>query len=85
MLITSNQESARLAFPPVMPGMDCLFRLTAGARYLGGFVGDEAPFHTWLAEKTATWTTYIDCYAEACVSHPHSEYCGIQQSLQHEW
>ena len=61
------------------------FNLTTGHRYLGGFIGDQAPFEEWLADKVSTWVSAIQMISKASKNYPQSAFCGLQKSLQMEW
>ena len=37
-----------------------VFRVCTGARYLGGYIGDDKPKRGWLRDRTLTWERNIN-------------------------
>ena len=74
-----NYESALEYF------QDLSFTVTTGSRYLGGFIGEDAPLREWLRSKTEDWEAAISELASVCQKYPQSAYSGLQKLLQQEW
>jgi hypothetical protein len=72
-----NLEAARREFPE--------FTNTEGARYLGGFIGEEDARREWLREKAEVWKEAVLDLASAAPNFPQAAYSGLQKSLQQEW
>jgi hypothetical protein len=64
---------------------DLKFKVQAGSRYLGGYIGSQADRELWVQEKVSFWTSAVTDLAFATLSHPQTAFAGLQKSLQHEW
>ena len=41
-----------------------------GARYLGGYIGDDKSKQNWLRERTLTWENNINTISETAEKYP---------------
>jgi hypothetical protein len=74
-----NLERAKIA----LDGLG--FTITTGSRYLGGFIGEEAEFETWIEGEARSWGEAIGELALAAKHFPKTAYSGLHKSLQQEW
>ena len=58
------------------------FKVVAGGRYLGGFLGYEEGERTWLRTKAADWASAIKALTNTAHRHPQAAYLVMQMSLQ---
>jgi hypothetical protein len=79
VLSTANFARSKAEFA------DLGFKVTAGSRYLGGFIGEEASRGAWLEEEIQAWEECIQQSSSAAGIYPHSVYTGMQISLQAEY
>lgn len=64
---------------------DLNFRIQSGARYLGGYIGDEVKKEAWSEEKVHVWGNAIGAMILIARYQPQCAYAGTQRSLQQEW
>ncbi|MGL5814518.1 MAG: reverse transcriptase domain-containing protein, partial [Aeromonas sp.] len=81
-LITRHLDKANTAFPSTRHGSVII---TSGNRFLGGHIGSDTHFTSWLTAKIQTWATAIASLSTAAPRFPQSAYTGLQKSLQQEW
>jgi hypothetical protein len=74
-----NLERAKIYFA------DLKFKVTTGARYLGGFIREQSALKEWVEEKVQHWKGAVAELASAATKFPQAAYPGLQQSLQQEW
>jgi hypothetical protein len=61
------------------------FHISTRSRYLGGFIGEDVVFDSWVEEKTQKLAGAVDELALAAKNFPQAAYSGLQTSLQQEW
>ena len=64
---------------------DSQFQIKPGARYLGGFIGSQEAYTSWIGDKISFWTDAIGALAQAAHKYPQTTYAAMQKSLQQEW
>jgi hypothetical protein len=82
MIVTKFPDTARDLF--VQKG----FRpenIVAGARYLGGFVGDAELRKEFVREKVASLVSLLEEVANVAHLYPQSAYAALTRSVQHHW
>ena len=75
----SHKEEAIRLFGPLQ------VKVVKGARYLGGFIGDEGLEWEFIAEKTEFWAEAVEKLATAAKLDPQAAFAGFSKSLQCEW
>jgi hypothetical protein len=73
-----NLAAAKIEFK------DLGFEVVSGARYLGGFLGEDSEQKLWIEEKTSNWTDAVRELAKVAVRYPQTAYAGLTKSLQQE-
>jgi hypothetical protein len=69
-----NLERAKVYFA------DLKFKVTTGARYLGGFVGEQSALKEWVQEeKVQHWKGAVAELASVAHKFPQSAYSGLQR------
>ena len=61
------------------------FRVCTGARYLGGYIGDNESQINWLRERTLTWEKNINKISETAMKCPQESYATLVRAIQIEW
>ena len=61
------------------------FEVTTGARYLGGYVGNNTSKNRYIEDKVNDWCESIKIFASMAPSIPQLVYAAVSKSLQHEW
>ena len=61
------------------------FQIQTGARYLGGFVGDDAQQTEFVDTKVTEWATGIRRLGTIARSSPQCAFIALQKSFQQEW
>ena len=61
------------------------FKVTRGARYLGGFIGTKEMKDQWIQSQVDNWVQGVKAIAKIAYSQPHSAFVGLRLSLQSEW
>ena len=46
------------------------FKVCTGARYLGGYIGDDESKRNWMKERTLTWEKNINRISETVWKYP---------------
>jgi hypothetical protein len=82
LVVSSNNQPLALNF---VETNNLGFIVKTGARYLGGFVGEETDRNNWLEEKISEWSFGVGELANLAHTHPQSAFAGLQKSLQNEW
>ena len=59
--------------------------MCTGARYLGGYIGDNEYKLDWLRERTLTWEKKINTISETAGKYPHESYAIVVRAIQSEW
>ena len=59
--------------------------MCTGARYLGGYVGDNESKRHWLRERTLTWEKNISMISETAGKYPQESYAAVVCVIQSEW
>ena len=75
----SNSQAAADAFK------DFGFKITSGARYLGGFIGTDESKADWIKKQVSDWKDGIEALASIAKSSPQCAFVGMRLSLQSEW
>ena len=61
------------------------FRVCTGARYLGGYIGDDESKRNWLRERTLTWEKNIKTTRKTVGKHPKESYATVVRAIQSQW
>ena len=61
------------------------FTYKTGARYLGGFLGDQSARGEWLEPKLQSWAKAVTSLSSVARRYPQTAYAGLAHSLQSEW
>ena len=61
------------------------FRVCTGARYFGGYIGDNNSKHDWLRERTLTWEKNINTISKTAGKYPLESYAAVVRVIQSEW
>ena len=61
------------------------FKVVAGCRYLGGYLGDATGERAWLKAKATDWASAVEALTKTAHRHPQAAYSAMQMSLQAEW
>ena len=56
-----------------------------GARYIGGYIGDNKSKRDWLRERTLTWEKNISRIIETVGKYPQESYAAVVRAIQLEW
>ena len=59
--------------------------IVSGHRFLGGFVGDESSFESYVRGQVSSWTTLIDQLLLVATEDPQAAYCAFTRSIQNKW
>ena len=58
------------------------FRVYTGARYLGGYTGDNKSERDWLKERTLTWEKNISTISKTAGKYPQESYAAVVRVIQ---
>ena len=58
------------------------FKVCMGARYLGGYIGDNYYKHDWLIERTLTWEKNISTINKNAGKYPQESYAVVVRAIQ---
>ena len=58
------------------------FRVCTGARYLGGYIGDDKSKRDWLRERTLTWERNINKISKSTGKYPQESYAALVHAIQ---
>ena len=58
------------------------FRVCTGARYLGGYIGDDESKRDWLREHTLTWGENINTINKTVGKYPQEIYAAVVCAIQ---
>ena len=61
------------------------FKVYTGARYVGGYIGDDESKYDWLRERTLTWEKNISTISETAGRYPQESYAAVVRAIQLEW
>ena len=61
------------------------FRVCTGARYIGGYIGDDKSKRDWLRERTLTWYKNFNTISESAGKYPQDSYATVVCLIQSEW
>ena len=61
------------------------FNVCTGARYLGGYIGDNNSKRGWLRECTLTWKNNINTIRKTAGGNPQEIYTTVVRAIQLEW
>ena len=61
------------------------FRVCKGARYFGGYIGDNESKCDWLRERTMKWGKNINTISETAEKYPQESYAVVVRVIQLEW
>ena len=61
------------------------FKITAGSRYLGSYIGDKIMETAWVEEKISGWSLVLDELTGVAKRYPQSAFAGAQKSLWQQW
>ena len=56
-----------------------------GARYLGGYIGDNKSKRNCLREFTLTWEKKISTISETVGKYPQESYTTVVRAIQSDW
>ena len=56
-----------------------------GARYLGGYIGDDESKRDWLRERTLMWEKNVNTISETAGKYPQEIYSAVVRVVQPEW
>ena len=62
-----------------------IFRVFTGARYFGGYIGDDNSKRDWLRESTLTWEKNINTIRKTVGKYPQESYATVVRDIQPEW
>ena len=68
-----------------MFGRRHVFKVCTGARYLGGYIGDEKSKRDWLRDRTLTWEKNINTIIKTVRKYPQESYSAVVHAIQPEW
>ena len=58
------------------------FKVCKGARYLGGYIGDNESKHDCLRERTLTWDKNIRMIRKTAENYPLESYSTVVRAIQ---
>ena len=58
------------------------FRVCTGARYLGGYIGDDKSKRDWPRERTLTREKNISTISETAGKYPQESYAVVVRAIQ---
>ena len=58
------------------------FRVCMGARYIGGYIGDDESKCNWLIERTLMWERNINTISETAGKYPQDSYAAVVLVIQ---
>ena len=61
------------------------FTVCTGARYLGGYIGDNEFKHDWSREHTLKWENNISTISKTAGKYPQDSYAVVVRAIQSEW
>ena len=61
------------------------FKVCTGARYLGGYIGDNHSKQDWMIESTLTWKKNINTISKTAGKCPQESYSAVVRAIQSEW
>ena len=61
------------------------FKVCTGARYIGGFIGDNEFKSDWLEERTEKLERNITKIRKTVVKYPQESYATVVCAIQWEW
>ena len=62
-----------------------VFRVRTGARYFGGYIGDDKFKHYWLRDRNLTWEENINTIRKTTGKFPQESYAIVVRAIQSEW
>ena len=60
------------------------FRVFTGARYLGGYIGDDSSKRDWFRERTLMWGNNINTVRKTAGKYPQESYAAVVHVIQSE-
>ncbi len=76
-------ENHQTAAQHHLEGLD--LKLLTGARYLGGFLGEDSDLEDWIKPKIQEWVRGIEELALVARRFPQTAFAGLAKSFQQEW
>lgn len=64
---------------------DLGFQVVTGARFLGGYIGNESGEATYISDKVNHWSRMVTTLSEICSQYPQEAYTALIRSVQAEW
>ena len=61
------------------------FRMCTGARYLGGYIGDDESKRDLLRERTLTWKKNTKNIRKTAGKYTQESYAAVVRAIQSEW
>ena len=58
------------------------FKVCTGARYLGGYIGDDKSKRDWLRECTLTWEKNINTISKTTGKYTQESYATVVRAIQ---
>ena len=62
-----------------------VFKVCMGARYMGGYIGDNKSKRDLLREHTLTWNKNINMISKTTGKYPQDSYAAVLCVIQSEW
>ena len=61
------------------------FKVCTGARYMGGYIGDDNSKCDWLRDRTRTWEKNISTIRKTAGKYPQESYAAVVRAIQSKW
>ena len=61
------------------------FRVCTGARYLGGYIGNDKSKLDWLRHRKLMWKKNINTISKTTRKYPQEIYAAVVRAIQSEW
>ena len=59
--------------------------MCTGARYIGGYIGDDVSKSDFLIERTLTWEKNIGTIRKTADKYTQESYATVSRVIQSEW
>ena len=61
------------------------FKVCTGARYLGGYIGDDKSKRDWLRDRAIMWEKNISTISKTTGKYTQESYVAVVHSIQPKW
>ena len=77
MIVRPDNSEAGKVF-----GRRQIIRLCMGARYLGGYIGDDESKRDWFRERMRKWEKNINTIRKPVGKYPQESYAAVLRAIQ---